>query len=173
VKLGPYSLLWVTCVALLIMLVPGQTSATDKVDFSGKYVPESRKNTSDNDATLEVIQSDESIDITRVALGKRTISHCPLNGSDGDYTSSGGVPGKCKAQLKSKYVTIESVVLSRPQQASSTTLRMRTREKWQLSADAKTLTIKSAVDFPDLSSDISAAVASIASGTMKYKRTSP
>ena len=80
--------------------------------------------------------------------------------------------GKCKAQLKPKYVILESVVLTRPPQAASA-LRMHTKVKWQLSADAKTLTIKSDVDFPDFPSDISASVAGTTSGTVKYKRASP
>jgi hypothetical protein len=48
---------------------------------------------------------------------------------------------------------------------------MNTKERWQLSADGTSLTIKSDVDFPDFRSDISATVAVDASGTTKYKRT--
>jgi len=86
--------------------------------------------------------------------------------------SPGGVSGKCNAQLKPKYLIVESVVLSRPQQAASPT-RMHTKEKWQLSSDAKILTIKSDVDFPDFPADISAAVLGTTSGTVKDKRARP
>src|SRR5256885_1073259 len=168
-KRNAHLMLWATCAALLIMT--RWTSATDKPNFSGKYL-EQGKNTSQSAETLEVVQSDDSIEITRVELGKKTVSRCPLNGSDGDYTSPGGVSGKCKAQLKQKCVIVESVALTHPQQATSA-LRMHTKEKWQLSADAKTLTIKSDVDFPDFPSDISAAVAGTTSGTVKYKRANP
>jgi hypothetical protein len=81
--------------------------------------------------------------------------------------------GKCKVQVKPKYLILESVVLTRPQQAAPP-LRIHTKEKWQLSADTKTLTIKSDVDFPDVPADISAMVADrYASGTVKYKRIVP
>ena len=167
--------LWVVCAALVMTLMPERTSASDKLNFSGKYVVDQAKKSSEgeNDSILEVIQNDDSVEITRVELGKKTVSHCPVNGSDGDYTSPGGVSGKCKVQVKPKYLILESVVLTRPQQTASP-LRMHTKEKWQLSADAKTLTIKSDVDFPDVPADISAMVADrYASGTVKYKRIDP
>ena len=76
---------------------------------------------------------------------------------------------ECKAQLKAKYLILESVVVTRRQ--ATATVRMHTKERWQLSADGKNLTIKSDVDFPDFPSDISAAVAGDTSGTRKYTRT--
>jgi hypothetical protein len=169
-----YCALSALCAVLVLMLVSARSSASDKLNFSGKYVPDQAKKSAEdeNASTLEVVQSDDSVVITRVELGKKTVSHCPLNGSDGDYTSPGGVSGKCNAQLKPKYLMLESVVLTRPQQAASP-VRMHTKEKWQLSSDAKTLTIKSDVDFPDFPADISAAVAGTTSGRVKYKRASP
>src|SRR5438270_13749956 len=91
-----------TCTAVLILLVSQRTSASDSFDFSGKYV-------SEQDAfgvisTLEVIQDNEGINITRMKLGKRTVSRYPLDGSDGEYMSPDGVSGKCKAKLKPKYL---------------------------------------------------------------------
>lgn len=163
------------CAALVLTLMPERTSASDKLNFSGKYVVDQEKKPPEGEktSTLEVIQNDDSIEITRVELGKKTVSHCPLNGSDGDYTSPGGISGKCKAQLKPKYLILESVVLARPQQAA-VLLRVHTKGKWQLSTDAKTLTIKSDVDFPDVPTDISAMVADrYASGAVKYKRIGP
>ena len=169
-----YRAVWAVCAAVVLTLVSARSSASDKIIFSGKYVADQAKNSpeGENASTLEVVQSDDSVEITRVELGKKTVSHCPLNGSDGDYTSPGGLSGKCKAQLKQKYLMLESVVLTRSQQAASS-VRMHTKEKWQLSSDAKTLTIKSDVDFPDFPADISAAVAGTTSGTVKYKRTNP
>jgi hypothetical protein len=165
--------LWATGAALL-MLVPEPTAATDKLNFSGSYVAEQVKKASENESasTLEVVQKDEDVEIIRVELGKKTISRCPLNGTEGDYTSAGGVSGRCKAQLKPKYLIVESVVVTSLQQATSA-VRVHTKEKWQLSADAKTLIIKSDVDFPDVPSDISAAMAGTTSGTAKYKRAGP
>jgi hypothetical protein len=173
-KRNAHLVLWAICAALVITLMPERTSASDKLNFSGKYVFDKGKKSDGQDASiLEVDQNDDSFEITRVELGKKTVSHCPLNGSDGDYTSPGGMAGKCKVQLKPKYLILESVVLTRPQQAAPP-LRIHTKEKWQLSADTKTLTIKSDVDFPDVPADISAMVADrYASGTVKYKRIVP
>ena len=107
------------CVACLGFLVacsgtPGM--ATDKANYSGKYSLQGRKTASGNkiDATIEVVQSDEHIEITRVEQGSRTTNRYPLNGSEGAYTSPGGLAGKCKAQLKDKYLVLESEVTSKP-----------------------------------------------------------
>lgn len=121
------------------------------------------------DSVLEVVQSENDIGITRVESGKRTTSRCPFNGVEGDYTSPGGVVGKCKAQLKGKNLIVESIVLTHPQPRA--TVRMHTKERWQLSGDAKTLIIKSDVDFPDFPAGVSAAVAGDTSTTTKYTRT--
>ncbi len=82
--------------------------------------------------------------------------------------SPGGVSGKCKAQVKGKYLILESVVVAQPQ--PRTAVRMHTKERWRLSTDANTLTIKSDSDFPDFSPNISAAVAESTSGTTIYTR---
>ena len=152
-------------VGMIIAGIPRTGHAADKVNYSGKYSSERPKNTS-TDSKLEVVQNEDSIEITRVELGKRTTSRCPFNGSEGDYTSPTGVSGKCKAQLKGKKLIIDSVVAARPQPTG--TVRMHTKEQWQLSTDGKTLTIKLDVDFPDFPAVISA---SVASTTTKYTRT--
>jgi hypothetical protein len=141
------------------------------VSYAGKYSAEGLKTTSGGGtgSTLEAVQNEDSIEVTRVELGKRTTNRCPFNGAEGDYTSPGGVSGRCKAQLKAKHLILESVVVTRPQ-TTGPPVRMHTKERWQLSADAKTLTIKSDVDFPDFPSEISAAVSGTTS-TTKYTRT--
>jgi len=162
---------WVAAVGLVIAWPAKIGLAADKVSYSGKYSSNrpTIKSSVETDSTLEVVQNENSLEVTRVELGKRTTSHCPFNGPEGDYTSPGGVSGKCKAQLKAKYLVLESVVVGRPQ-STAPPIRMRTKERWQLSADGKSLTIKSDVDFPDFPADISAAVAGDTSGTRKYTR---
>ena len=59
-------------------------------------------------------------------------------------------------------------MVTRPQPTA--TVRMHTKERWQLSTDGKSLTIKSDVDFPDFPAGISATVAGDTSGTRKYTR---
>jgi hypothetical protein len=121
------------------------------------------------DATIEVVQSDDSIEITNVDQGRRTTNRYPLNGSEGDYKSPGSVAGKCKAQLKDKYLVLESVVTSR-RQPNAPPVRIHIRERWQLSSDSKTLTVKSDLDFPGAPRDVSSVVGESVSGTQKYAR---
>jgi len=49
-------------------------------------------------------------------------------------------------------------------------MRIHTKEQWDLSADSKTLTIRSEVDFPDAPADVSAIVGEYGSGKQKYIR---
>jgi hypothetical protein len=90
--------------------------AADNVIYSGRYSAQRVKGAPSGspESVLEVVQSDNDIEITRVESGKRTTSRCPFNGADGDYTSPGGVAGKCKAQLKGKNLIVEAVVLNPP-----------------------------------------------------------
>ena len=94
----------------------------------------------------------------------------PLNGPDGDYKTPTGVPGKCKAQLKDKYLVLESVVVT-PTQPNGPSMRMHIKERWQLSKDSKILTIKTEIDFPDAPPMVSSIVGEYGSGTEKYIRT--
>ena len=161
-----------TWIALAVIMSAIAGLAADKVNYSGKYSIQARKTASGSEtgSTLEVIQNADSIEITRVEQGKRTTNRYPLNGSEGDYTSPGGVAGKCKAQLKDKYLVLESIVAARPQ-PNAPPMRVHTKERWQLSADSKTLTVKSDEDFPDVAGDVSALVGAYGSGTEKYTRT--
>jgi hypothetical protein len=156
--------------ALVAAWSPNTALASDKVNYSGKYSLQGRKTASgsQSDLTLNVVQNEDSIEVSRVEHGRRTTSRCPFNGSEGEYTSPGGVPGKCRAQLKGKYLVLHSVVVTRPQ-PTGPPVRVHTRERWQLSADSRTLTIRTDVDFP--SSPVGASAALDISGTDKYKRT--
>jgi len=161
----------VACI-LAVALSTHSGLAADKVNYSGNYLLEG-KNTKaggETGSSLEVVQSQDSIEITRVEQGRRTRNRYPLTGSDGDYTSPGGVSGRCKAQPKGKYLVVESIVVSRPQPTGSP-VRMHTKERWRLSADSKILTIEANVDFPDFPAGISNVVNdAYASGTQKYVR---
>lgn len=163
---------FVAMMAAVVIAWPAKAAfAADGTNFSGKYTAELSKNTSGRSAesTLEVVQNEDAIEITIVESGKKTTSRCPFNGSEGDYTSPGGISGKCKAQLKGKNLIIKSIIVTRSQPTAN--VRMHTKERWQLSKDGKTLTIKLDVDFPDFPADVSAAVAGETSTTRKYTRT--
>jgi hypothetical protein len=148
----------------------GVAFAADTTGFTGKYTAERAKQTASGSAesALDVVQNESAIEITLIQSQKRTTSKCPLNGSDGDYTSPGGISGKCKAQLKGKDLIVESVVVTHPQPSSN--VRVHTKERWQLSKDGKILTIKSDVDFPDFPSGVSAAASGDTSTITKYTR---
>ena len=64
------------CAAMLLTCLANLAHASDKLNFSGKYIVESAKNTpgGESDSTLEIVQNDDSIEITRLELGKKTIS---------------------------------------------------------------------------------------------------
>jgi hypothetical protein len=162
----------VVCVGLVMTWSAKTGLAADKANYTGTFSLQGGKTASagETDPTLEVVQTQDSIDVTREEQGRKTASRCPLNGSDGDYTSPGGVSGKCKAELKGKYLILGSVIVTRPQ-PSAPPVRMHTKERWQLSPDSKTLTIRSDVDFPDFPAGVSAAIAADTSRTQKYIRT--
>jgi hypothetical protein len=158
-------------IALLVVWSANAGLAADKLNYSGKYSMQARKTASGSeaDSTLDVVQNADNIEITTMEQGKRTTNRYPLNGTDGDYTSSGGVAGKCKAQLKDKFLVLESVVAVRPQ-PNAPPIRIHTKERWQLSANSKILTVKSEMDFPDAPRDVSTVVGEYISGTRKYTR---
>ena len=162
------------CITLVVALggTPSIGFAADRSNYTGAYSIQARKKGagSQSDVTLEVVQTPDAVEVTHLEKGIKTKNRFPLNGSDGDYTSSGGVAGKCKAQLKDKNLVLESVVLVRPD-PKSPSMRVHTKEQWRLSADSMILTVKSEVDFPDAPRDVSAVVGDSASETRKYIRT--
>lgn len=145
--------------------------AADRTSYSGKYLLQETKHGSGNkgDSTIEVVQTEDSIEITEVEQSARTTNRYPSNGSDGDYITSTGARGKCRAQITDKYLLLESVVATKPQ-PNAAPMRVHTKERWQLSKDAKVLTIKLDVDFPDAPSAVSTVVGESVSGTRKYLR---
>ena len=124
--------------------------AAAPTNYAGTYSGQASKGArSQPAAVLRVIQNDDVIEITRDEGGRTTTSRFPLNGQQGDYTSPRGSTGKGKVDFKGKGLAIESIVLTRPQ-SNGPGVRSRIRERWQLSPDAKLLTIRFNVDFPDL-----------------------
>ncbi len=166
-----YSVLtFAACVALVMTWFGEYALTADALNYADKYSLQNRKPASGStDQILEVVQNENAIEVTTVAQGRRTTNRYPLNGSEGDSASPSGVPGKYEAQLKGKQLVLESTVITHAQPAASP-VRMHTRERWQLSADSKTLTIQTDVDFPDFPADISAAVSGSTSGKEKYER---
>lgn len=143
--------------------------AEEKIDYSGKYSLEERnlKSGKKPKSTLEVVQNQDRIKIIKDEPHKTTTSDCPLSSSDQDYRNS---RGQCRAQLKGKKLIVESVV-DTSREPTHSPLRVHTKERWELSADNKTLTIKSDIDFVSCSlGESSCTSGSGESRTIKYKR---
>ncbi len=130
---------WLLCITLAFAW-SGTGLAADKANFSGKY---SQVRGALN-ATLDVMQNPDSIEITRVEKDKTMHGRCPLDGSWGDYTARSGTAQKCKARLKGDRLVLEWTDMT----AEADPKPMRGKEQWQLSADLKTLTIKSELSLP-------------------------
>jgi hypothetical protein len=142
--------------------------AAENSNFSGRY--QSKDTRKSNSAViLRVTQSDATVEVSKEINGKEMKTTYPLNGSEGDYLSSGGAQGKCKAGFKGKSLSLETLVVTRPQ-PSGAPMRVHTREVWQLSGDAKTLTVKTSVDFPDAPPTVSGLVGDSLADTERYVR---
>ena len=152
----------------LILLFSVCAFSADTPNFTGKYAPQAKRSPA-TESVLEVVQSVDSVEVTRTQDGKRLTNRYPLGGGDGDYMSSGGIPGKCRAQIKGKQLILESVVTTRPQ-AQGPAMREHERERWELSSDSKILTVQTDIDFPDVRPDVSAVVGGSVSGKQKYVR---
>jgi type 1 fimbria pilin len=143
-------------VMLAATAAPFAFSAAANLNFTGKFVHRGDKINSDLDpeVTLDVVQNDQTVEVTRDGPAGKMSNRYLLNGSEQDCVTSNRVSAKCKAQLKGKYLALESVVDS-PEQNSGSVIHVRTLEQWQLSGDSKTLTIKLRVDFPGAQSGMS------------------
>jgi hypothetical protein len=143
--------------------------AATKPDFSGNYAVQQKKSEKAVTASLRVVQTESAVEVTRIYGDKSVTNKFPLDDSEGDYTTETGVHGKCKAQLKSDILVLESLVASRPS-ANAPSIRFDTTEEWRLSADGKTLTIKTEIKSPDMSADIMTAAISDNPRKEKYQR---
>jgi hypothetical protein len=142
-------LAFLACPATLLMTA-SITIGADKIDFSGSYTLTASKGALKLRGkvwTLKVKQTESAIEVTRVMDGHQNVNNVPLDGSTGVYVSPGGPTGTCKAQLKAKSLVLETLLVSRPQ-PSGPVVRLHTKERWELSSDSKTLTIRSEIDSP-------------------------
>lgn len=130
--------------------------AGTKSDFSGNYAARQNRSDKQISESISVVQTESAVLVTRIYGDKSVTNRFPLDGSEGDYMTEAGVHGKCKAQLKNDTLVLESMVASRPN-ANAPPLHFDTVEEWQLSADTKTLTIKTEIKCPDMPPDVVAA----------------
>lgn len=125
--------------------------AADRTNFSGSYTltprKEPRKSEQETVKTLTVVQTESSIEVTEVEGGRSSTYHYPLSGQDGIYITPTGLRGTCKAKLKKNDLILESFVTTRPD-PNGPPVQIHTKQKWELSADLKTLRIHVEVDSP-------------------------
>ena len=143
--------------------------AATKPDFSGNYAALQKKSNKAITTSMRVVQTESAVEVTRIYGDKSVTNRFLLDGSEGDYTTETGVRGKSKAQLKNDTLVLESLVASRPN-ANAAPLRFHTIEEWRLSADTKTLTIKTEIKCPDMPADVMAAAFPNNPRTEKYQR---
>jgi len=144
-------------------------SAAPKADFSGSYAVPQKKGDEAIRASLRVIQTESTVQVTRAYGDKSLTNSFPLDGSEGDYTTETGVHGKCRAQLIGNTLVLKSIVAS-PPKTNTPSLRFDTIEEWRLSADTKTLTIKTEIKSHDMPADVMAAALPNNPRTEKYQR---
>jgi hypothetical protein len=132
------------------------TWAATKPDFSGNYALQQKKGDSPISTSIRVVETESVVEVTRVFGDRFVTNKFPTDGSEGDYVTEAGVHGKCRAQVKNDALVLESLVASRPN-ANAPALRFDTIEEWRLSADSRTLTIKTEIKCPDMPPDVMAA----------------
>ena len=134
--------------------------AADKPNFSGEFTLARGKGSSawrkGGSCALHVVQTESTIEITRVMGGQRSDNRLRLDGTEGAYVNPGEMEGAGLARLKGKHLTIDIAILFHPLDKRPD-LFIHTRERWTLSKDLKTLTIRSDVDFPKIPEDLSEA----------------
>lgn len=120
-------------------------------DFSGNYAAGKGKAGSEG-VTLQVVQTESAVEVARTEGGRTVTNRFPLAGSEGEWTSPTGVPGKCKARFRKDTLVLETS--STTTRADGKQSRLQTREEWRLSKDAKTLTVRIEILFPDMPAEI-------------------
>lgn len=143
--------------------------AATQPDFSGNYAAQQKTSDKTISASIRVVQTESAVEVTRVYGDKSVTNRFPLDGSEGDYMTEAGVLGKCRAKLKGDALVLESLVASLPN-ANSPSLRFDTVEEWRLSADTKTLTIRTEIKCPDAPADVMGAVFPNNPRKEKYQR---
>jgi hypothetical protein len=139
--------------AICCLFLIGATSiAQETRDFSGTFVLTSLKGEKENTAKklpkiqLKVIQNGNSIEVVEtIDDGKTVTARYFLDGRESKNLTSGGVPTTDKAETKGQALVIRSsyrLANGGP---------VRETQKWELSADSRTLKIRRQTQFEAMS----------------------
>lgn len=108
-----------------------------KGDHTAKTLPKNIMKVTQNGETLEIVESFDD--------GKTLTRKYALNGGESKNLTSGGVPTTDKAEIKGKTLIIRSSC------HLPTGVTVHETEKWDLSADSKTLKIHHQTQFDGMS----------------------
>jgi hypothetical protein len=121
----------------------------DKPDFSGAYtlrgIKGGFKMKKGDSWTLRVVQGEAVIEITKVMDVHQNTNKYRLDSTQGVYDSPGGPKGTCTARFKGKSLILDAFVTMHAQ-PNGPVVQIHTRERWELSLDSKTLTIRTDLD---------------------------
>jgi hypothetical protein len=108
-----------------------------KGDHTAKTLPKNIMKVTQNSETLEIVESFDD--------GKTVTRKYALNGGESKNLTSGGVPTTDKAEIKGKTLLIRSSY------RLPTGVTVHETEKWDLSADSKTIKIRQQTQFDGMS----------------------
>jgi hypothetical protein len=136
---------------IVLLLLAAAIAAGGKTDFSWAYTLTKIKGgefgVGPKKGTvwgLEVVQTATAIEVTKVRNGRRFVHTFSLDGTEGVYNDPSGNTGTCKGHFKGRYLYLDSFVIFRTK--GGPTIQSHTMERWELSADLKTLTIQNDVE---------------------------
>jgi hypothetical protein len=108
-----------------------------KGEHTAKTLPKNMMKVAQNGGTLEIVESFDD--------GKNLTRKYNLNGGESKNLTSGGVPTTDKAEIKGKTLLIRSSY------HLPTGVTVHETEKWDLSADSKTIKIRQQTQFDGMS----------------------
>ena len=135
-----------------LLLLAAGIAAAERTDFSGSYTLTKTKGADFQPQkntvwTLDVVQSVSTVQVTKVRNGRKFVNTFSLDGTEGVYNDPSGITGTCKGHFRGRYPYLDSLVIVRHK--GGLTIKGHTIERWELSADLRTLTIQTDVETSD------------------------
>jgi hypothetical protein len=97
--------------------------------------------------TLRVAQTESIVEVTKAMDGFEISYRCPVDGEPAKFSTPDGGIGTCRARWKEKTLELEKLISRRPKPKAAE-VQTQIWERWKLSSDSKTLTIRVDVNFP-------------------------
>jgi hypothetical protein len=140
---------WLFAVAIIVSCVAlpnAQTKSKPVPDFNGDYklVSIRADHSLPNDdpgETIHVVQSSETLSVTSIAAGKAQTKTYDLTGRETRETTRDGISTTHRARFEGNKLTIDSTFQKQG-------VGFKSKEKWTISKDAKTLKIETDDEIP-------------------------